>query len=264
MPFADINDHHIYYEVHGNGPRTVVLSHGFLLDHDMWAPQVPVLAKDHRVVVWDERGHGMTDCHGPFDYWDSASDLMGLLDALGTDKAVLVGMSQGGWLSLRATLNNPDRVEGLMFVDSTTQPLPPEKAEGFIRMAELWCTIGPVDEVSSACADVQFVDGFDAMVWLAKWRARPPASWSHPCNAIVTHLRSTDETLDERLKSVICPSAIIHGAQDAGLPLQHAQEMTRSLPNFTELTVVEGAGHCPPLTHPDEVNAALQRFIEHL
>jgi pimeloyl-ACP methyl ester carboxylesterase len=260
MPFADIDDHDIYYEVHGDGPRTVILTHGFVMDHDMWSPQVAELAKRHRVIVWDERGHGMTDCRGPFDFWDSASDLMGLLDKVGAEKAVLVGMSQGGWVSLRATLKHPERVEGLVFVDSATQTFPADRAVGLREMGDIWCTEGPIGEVGDAMFDIQFVDGFDGSVWLAKWRARPPKDWRLAWDAILNYL--AEEPLDERLKDISCPSAIIHGREDTGFPLALAEEMAGWLPQCRELTVIDGANHCTTLTHPDQVNGALLRFLE--
>ena len=87
----------------GTGPA-VLLSHGFLMDHTMFDAQVEALAPQYRCVRWDERGFGATPAPGPFTYWDSADDAVGLLDHLGIDEAVFVGMSQGGFLSLRAAL----------------------------------------------------------------------------------------------------------------------------------------------------------------
>jgi hypothetical protein len=67
----------------GDGPA-VILAHGFLMDHEMFAPQVAALAPQYRVITWDERGFGLTEHDGkPFTYWDSAADCLGLLDHLG-------------------------------------------------------------------------------------------------------------------------------------------------------------------------------------
>src|SRR5229473_1079844 len=68
--------------VRGDGPA-VVMSHGFLMDHEMFAPQVAALAPEFRVITWDERGFGATEFDGkPFSYYDSANDCMALLDHL--------------------------------------------------------------------------------------------------------------------------------------------------------------------------------------
>ena len=113
MSYADVNGQRIYYEDSGGSGPPVILAHGFLMDHEMFAPQVAALAPEFRVITWDERGFGLTEFDGkPFTYWDSASDCLGLLTHLGIDEAVVGGMSQGGFLSMRAALTSPERVEG--------------------------------------------------------------------------------------------------------------------------------------------------------
>lgn len=261
MPFTTHDGHRIYYEVHGDGPVTVILSHGFILDHEMWTQQVEALSGEYRVVTWDERGHGMTDCHEAFSYWDSAADCMAVLDEVGADRAVLVGMSQGGWLSIRAALEYPQRVAGLVIVDSVTQAYPQEAQQQFIDMANGWCTVGPLGELSDAMVGLQFCAGYDPSVWTAKWRARPPAGWRVPWDTIIHRITSPEETLDERLSEITCPVTIIHGTDDQAFLLEQAYEMAGWFANPVEVTEVAGAGHCPPETHPDEVTAALRAFL---
>jgi pimeloyl-ACP methyl ester carboxylesterase len=100
MPFADVNGQRIRFDDSGGTGSPVILSHGFLMDREMFAPQVDALAPEFRVLTWDERGFGETEFDGqPFTYWDSARDCLGLLDHLGIDQCVLGGMSQGGWIA---------------------------------------------------------------------------------------------------------------------------------------------------------------------
>ena len=66
------------------------------MDPPLFDPQVEALAPEYRGITWDERGFGDTTAGGPFSYWDSANDALGLLDDLGIDEAVMVGMTQGG------------------------------------------------------------------------------------------------------------------------------------------------------------------------
>ena len=90
MPNASINGQQIYYEDTGGSGPAVILAHGFLMDHEMFAPQVATLRDNYRVITWDERGFGNTEFDGrPFSYWDSASDCLGLMDQLGVDRAVV-------------------------------------------------------------------------------------------------------------------------------------------------------------------------------
>ena len=111
MPHADIDGQRIYFEDSGGDGPAVILAHGFLMDQEMFAPQVEALSPDYRVITWDERGFGQTEFDGkPFTYWDSANDCLALLDHLGIERAVVGGMSQGGFISLRVALTAPERV----------------------------------------------------------------------------------------------------------------------------------------------------------
>src|SRR5258706_81505 len=102
-----------------NGPG-VVFSPGLVMDREMFAPQVRALRNRYRCITWDERGHGGTagDRLAPFSYYDSANDLAALLKHLGVAQAVLAGMSQGGFLSLRCALTHPDVVRALILIDT--------------------------------------------------------------------------------------------------------------------------------------------------
>ena len=91
MPFADVNGQHIFFEDSGGNGPAVILSHGFLMDHEMFAAQVAVLS-EFRCIAWDERGFGATAATGPFTFWDSADDALALLAHLGVERAFFVGM----------------------------------------------------------------------------------------------------------------------------------------------------------------------------
>jgi len=98
MPVAEANGIEITYTDSGGEGPAVVFSHGYLMDHSMFDRQVTALAPQYRVITWDQRGHGGTRATGAFTYWDSAADVLALLDHLGVERAVLAGMSQGGFL----------------------------------------------------------------------------------------------------------------------------------------------------------------------
>src|SRR5688500_2296035 len=119
MPYAEINGQRLFYEDSGGDGPVDLFSNGFLMDHEEFEPQCGALAPEFRCIRWDERGFGVTDFDGkPFTYWDSADDAVGLLDHLGVKTAVLAGMSQGGFLSMRAALRYPARVRALVLIDT--------------------------------------------------------------------------------------------------------------------------------------------------
>src|SRR6516165_5967330 len=138
MPVAAVNGIEISYTDSGGQGPAVVFSHGYLLDHTMFGRQVTALAPRYRVITWDQRGHGGTRAAGPFTYRDSAADLLGLLGQLGVERAVLAGMSQGGFVSLRAALSAPDRVRALVLIDSQAGLEDPANAPGYEQIHQAW------------------------------------------------------------------------------------------------------------------------------
>src|ERR1700728_1622672 len=152
MPTAAINGIQVSYTDSGGDGPAVVLSHGYLMDASMFDAQVAALAPEYRVITWDQRGHGGTPAPGPFSYWDSASDVLALLDHLGIEQAVLGGMSQGGFLSLRAALLAPQRVLGLVLIDSQGGTEEEANRPGYEQLHQAWLDHGPgaVQEIVAA------------------------------------------------------------------------------------------------------------------
>jgi len=256
VPFAVVNGHHLYFEDSRGRGSAVVFSHGFLLDHSMWEAQVREFGEAYRCITWDERGHGMSECLGPFDYYDSASDCIGLMDQLGIASATLVGMSQGGFLSLRAAWKHPDRVRALVLVDTAAALFPPEVLAGYRATAEAWIEHGPVGEIGSNMAELLFGKRYDASVWLGKWQAKPPSETAHPWATVL----GRDEFM-HRLPEIKCPSLVIHGSADRAFDLATAKGLQSALGNCKGLVVIEGAAHAPNVTHPKPFNRALSEFL---
>src|SRR5437870_13223041 len=143
MSYADINGQRIRVDDTGGDGPPVILAHGFLMDRTMFAPQVSALSGEFRVITWDERGFGETEFDGqPFTYWDSARDCLGLLEHLGIRRAVVGGMSQGGYLSLRVALTAPERVIALVLIDTQAAAEQAEVKAGYQQMLETWATAG--------------------------------------------------------------------------------------------------------------------------
>ena len=155
----------------------MIFSHGFLMDREMFAPQAAALAPEFRVIAWDERGFGETEFDGqPFTYWDSARDCLGLLDHLGIEQAVLGGMSQGGFLSLRAALLAPGARPGAGPDRHAVGRRGPRAPAAYRQMQETWLQVGPVDELAQAIADLIIGDPELNEIWIEKWQQLPRES----------------------------------------------------------------------------------------
>jgi 3-oxoadipate enol-lactonase len=261
MPTASVNGVTItYHDSGGDGPA-VVLSHGYLMDSSMFDPQVAALAPGYRVITWDERGFGGTRASGPFSYWDSASDVLGLLDHLGIERAILGGMSQGGFLSLRAALQAPQRVRALVLIDSQAGLENPEAAPAYEEMERIWLEQGP-EPVQDVVASIILgaADGpIDYAPWFARWAVldREDTQFAFRC------LMDRDD-ITARLGEVTCPALILHGTADAAIPMERAEAMRDGLAGPVTLVQIEGGTHAANLSHPAEVNAAMLAFLRTL
>jgi pimeloyl-ACP methyl ester carboxylesterase len=255
MPFADVNGQSIYYEDSGGDAAPVIFSHGFLMDHEMFAPQVEALAGEFRCITWDERGFGQTRPKGPFSYYDSADDCLGLLSHLGIERAVLAGMSQGGFLSLRAALAAPDRVKALVLIDTQAGVEDKEALPAYDAMSEEWMANGPAN-VQDAIAGLILGGGHDPAPWFAKWAELPREDFQYAYGCLVER-----DDLTARLPEIACPAIIFHGNEDQAIPMGKAQELSDGLCNCQEIVVVAGAAHAANLSHPDQVNGPLREFL---
>jgi pimeloyl-ACP methyl ester carboxylesterase len=255
MPFAPVNGQRLFFEDGGGDKPVVVFSHGNLMNRWMWAPQIEALRAQFRCLVWDQRLHGHTeDDHGGFTYWDSADDLLGLLDHLDIDRAALVGHSQGGFLSLRAALLAPSRVTALVLIDACVT-WPPEALTQMRDISDGFRTGGP-DAVAAGLLDMLLGDPDIHDDWLRSWRQQPNDRLADA----VTMLMGVDD-IAARLSEIAQPALIVHGEADEPVPVRLGQMLREALPQAVDLVVIPGAGHTPSLTHADKVNPKLIAFL---
>jgi 3-oxoadipate enol-lactonase len=257
MAFAEVNGQRIRFDDSGGEGPPVILSHGFLMDREMFLPQVDALASQFRVITWDERGFGETQFDGePFTYWDSARDCLGLLDHLGIDRAVLGGMSQGGFLSMRAALLAPERVRALVLIDTQAGVEDPERLPGYRQMQETWLQVGPVDELADAIAGLIIGDPALSQTWIAKWRELPRDTMRAPGDCLMER-----EDISDRLSEISCPVILFHGTADQSIEMAKAEALCQGLSGCDGVIRIEGAPHASNLTHPDQVNGPLLEFL---
>lgn len=258
MPYADVNGQRLYYEDTGGGADVIIFSHGLFMDHTMFEPQVEALRDTWRCISWDERVHGKTESTpDDFTYWDSASDLLGLLDHVGVEQAVFAGMSQGGYLSLRAALTSPERARALVLIDTQSGVEDPAKTAAYDQLIDLW---GEADEVPQEILDfvaaIILRDGWSGTPdWQAKWRTFTHEQLNQAYRTLVTR----EDDVTSRLGELTMPALVIHGDSDAAIELERGRELADALNG--ELCVVEGGGHAANLTHPEPTNKALKRFL---
>jgi len=258
MALAHINGTDIRFEDSGGDGPPLLFSHGFLMDHTMFDAQVDALADDYRCIRWDERGFGDTHAPGQFTYWDSADDAVGLLDHLGIDRAVLIGMSQGGFLSLRAALAHPDRVRALVLIDSAADLDDADTLNGNQAMMHV-LENGTEEEqagVRQIVAGMILGDDELSSAWIPKWEALDLTQLVLAGQTLLTR-----DDISDRVGEISCPILAIHGTADAALDIGRARALAAAAVDHRGVVEVEGAPHAANMTDPDQVNAAIAEFL---
>ncbi len=254
MHWLDQDGVRLAYEIHGEGGPgpTVVLTHGYGASRRMWDPNLSA-TEPHPTLAWDMRGHGQSEApEDPalYSHEHTLEDLAALLDAAGAERAVLIGMSLGGFMSLRFRLGSPDRVAALVLVDTGPGFRRPEAREGWNAWAR-------------QTADDLERRGLDALPGSREQRGaghiHGARGLAHAARGMLTQ---EDAAVFESLEQVAVPTLVVVGAEDKQF-LTAADVMQARIPG-AEKVVLPGAGHAANLDAPEEFNAAVAGFLEGL
>jgi pimeloyl-ACP methyl ester carboxylesterase len=241
----------IHAEVTGSGPA-IVLTHGFAASSHMFAKTAPALAADHTVIAWDMPGHGRSespDDPSAFSVASFLAAMLDLVDGAGAERAVFLGHSLGGYLSLDLALAHPDRTAGLVLVDTGPGYRNDAARDGWNRMAAAYGRDLETKGLAGLPGGEELAAGVHETATGLVHAAR---------NVLAQH----DAHVIDGLASIIVPTLVVVGSEDEPF-VKGSHYMAGKIPNAT-LAVIEGAGHAPPMSHPDEFNAIVRRFLDGL
>jgi len=252
MPKIDRDGVAIYYEVHGSGPP-LLLTHGFSSTSTMWQGQIDALARDHRLVLWDMRGHGRSDYpDDPKAYNETLTvgDMAAILDAIGADRAIIGGLSLGGYMSLAFYRAHPERVRALLIIDTGPGFKKDDPREAWNRRAH-------------DTADRFEREGLDVL----KSASRERSTVSHRnasglALAARGMLTQRDAAVIELLPGIKVPSLIVVGADDTPF-LAASDYMAAKIPGAQKI-VIPAAGHAVNIDQPQAFVDAVLPFLKNL
>lgn len=248
-----VNGIELAYARRGTGTPLVLL-HGYPLDHHLWDDVAPLLEDTFDLILPDLRGFGeSTTVDSPYTMDDYASDIAGLLDQLGIQKAALVGHSMGGYVALAFAKLYPERVSGLGLVSSQVLADPPDRKEGRYKSAADVSDKGIGGVVETMAPKFTSDEGLQAFARETMERQQPAA--------FIGALKAMAERMDATplLSSFKFPVVIIHGEADALIPIDRAREVKIAIPN-AHLVELKGAGHMPMMEAKEETARALKHL----
>jgi pimeloyl-ACP methyl ester carboxylesterase len=268
----------VFWERYGDGAPTVLLLPAWSIIHSrQWKAQVSYLARHYTVVTFDGRGNGRSDrppTAAAYNDDQYVADAVAVLDATGTDRAVLVGLSRGGRWAVELAATWPERVLGAVLIDpaiSFMAPLPQRQAFSFdeeLDTTEGWAKFNRhywrreyrdfleffASEVFSESHSTKQIEDF------VGWGLE-----TSPETLTLTQLGAQPASRSEMeaiLGRVRCPVLVVHGGDDRVRP--HAVGAAAAELAGGALVTIEGGGHCPQARHPVKINLLIREFVESL
>jgi pimeloyl-ACP methyl ester carboxylesterase len=183
-----------------------------------------------------------------------ADDLAGLMDALSLPKAVIVGHSMGGYVTLAFAQAYPERLAGIGFVCSHSLADSPERRAARLAQAEDALLHGPKSLADSQTPKLSADHQFHAVIYRIIMRLKPAG--------LAGALQGMAERGDTSalLPEISVPGLVIAGLDDQLIPVERSRELASALPH-AELVEISGAGHMPMLEKPDQVASALDKLV---
>ncbi|WP_326759729.1 alpha/beta hydrolase [Streptomyces phaeochromogenes] len=265
----------LHVEVHGaDGAPAVVLSHGWSCSTAFWAAQIRDLAADHRVIAYDQRGHGRSPANPVCSADALADDLEAVLAATLApgEKAVLAGHSMGGMTLMAAAGRDRFREHaGAVLLCSTgSSRLVAESLVVPMRAgrSRTWLTrkvlgsrapLGPVTPVARRILKYAtmgpgsapgMVEACARIVHACPRKVR--YAWSHVLDTL---------DLDHRVRELSVPAAVVVGTADRMTPVVHARSLVAALPNCVGSTELPGLGHMTPVEAPALVATRIRELV---
>lgn len=273
--FIEIDGLKVHYKQQGKGEPVFILMHGFSASAFSWREVMDPLSQYGTVIAYDRPAFGLTERPLEWEGVDPYSEegninlLLGLMDTLEIEEAILVGNSAGGTLATAFTLEHPLRVRALIEVDAAIyQTMPDSKLLDWLLSTPQMDQIGPLisrrlagrsgeDFIQRAWSDPSALEENPEI--LAGYRKPLMAeNWDR---ALWEHTKATDPPgLVGRLDQIQVPTLIISGEDDQIVPVENSQRLAGDIPGAV-LVIFENCGHLPQEECPNAFMSAVEDFM---
>lgn len=257
MHILDLDGFHIHYREDGDpaGPP-MVFANSLGTDFRLWDRLVPLLPQSLRLIRYDKRGHGLTDCPpGPYSMPTLVRDAERLMDALGLRNACFVGLSIGGLIAQGLATKRVDLVRTLVLSNTAAK----------IGTAEMWATridaikTSGIEPIADGILERWFTRPFRQTPEFSAWRnmlvRQPAEGYAGCCSAISGTDFYTPTT------ALTLPTLAIAGSEDGSTPPNLVRE-TADLVKGSRFELIRGAGHLPCVEKPEAYAQILTQFLK--
>ncbi|MFC3809998.1 alpha/beta fold hydrolase [Lacihabitans lacunae] len=264
MPFLDLKNANYYYETHGSGSTTFVLTHCLLWNSFMFKDLVEYYKNKYKVIIFDFPGHGKSVSKtGKYDMETLTEDTIEIIETLTDTNVILLGVAMGGNVCLRVAARMPEKVEKMFILGTSIMEETPEDKLRFKMLNNLARTVGfwPVEK---NIMDMMFGKTFlenkerkaDYDYFLKKLRENDRFSIVKATEGLIMR-----EPIPEDLKKITCKTLVIAGDEDKTSPIAISQELADDLAHG-ELVVLEKTGLSGILESPDKYIHEIDMFLE--
>ena len=262
MPTVRVGDIDMYYELHGEG-EPLLLIMGLGGDLTGWMLQTLAFSQEYQVIVFDNRGVGRTDAPDAlYSIKMMADDAAGLLDALGIEKAHILGGSMGGMIAQELALRHPQRVKSLILATTTAACYPRLKhiTDTWARMALEGVSMETrLRELAPWGFTDKFFENEEQLNMGIKMMLNNP--YAQPAYAFARQVAASwEHDTRDRIGQITALTLVIVGKDDILLPVKLSEELAEGIPN-AELVVLEGGAHAFLSEIADKFNEAVLGFL---
>ncbi|MGB3005116.1 MAG: alpha/beta fold hydrolase [Chitinophagaceae bacterium] len=256
-----VNNFHLSYDDVGEGDIPIIFLHGYPFDKTMWQPQLDFLKSSYRLISCDIRGFGKsTDEVSPLSIDLFGEDLIALMDKLGIDKAIVCGLSMGGYIALNVQQRFPDRFEAMVLCDTQCIADTPEVKEKRYKSIDAIESDGVADFNEGFIKKVFHKDSLSNKKDLVgQLRSVVFSNSKHIITQGLVALAERSETCSTLNKTTI-PTLIICGREDEVTPLVQSEFMNATIKGSI-FQVIDNAGHVSNLEQPQIFNKHLLDFL---
>lgn len=259
MPHLSVNGTRIYYEIHGDDAKPVVLFlHGLGSSVRDWELQVPAFSAEYRVLLIDMRGHGKSDKpKTAYSMAQFAQDVIAVMDHLQIAEAHVVGLSMGGMIAFQLAVDAPQRLKTLSIVNSGPAVVPRTFQERFgVWLRFMIVRLMGMRKMGETLAPKLFTEPDQEALrqtFIERWAENDPQAYLNALRAIVGW------SVEDRIGSILTKTLILcaeHDYTPVAVKEAYAQKMLKA-----RVVVMENAHHAAPIEKPDQFNRILLDFL---